>query len=108
MSRVCRLDDLVDGQARRFDVDGVPVAVVRVGDDVHAVHDTCSHADVSLSEGIVWCETLQIECIRHGSAFNLVTGRPDTLPATQPVAVYAASIVDGEVDVDITHELNKN
>ena len=106
MSRVCRLDDLVDGQARRFDVDGVKVAVVRIGDAVHAINDTCSHADVSLSEGIVWCETLQIECIRHGSAFSLVTGHPDTLPATQPVAVYTASVVDGNVNVDVTTEIN--
>lgn len=108
MSRVCALGDLTDGAARRFDVDGVPVAVVRIGDDVHAIHDVCSHADVALSDGVVWCETRQIECIRHGSAFNLVTGTPDTLPATQPVAVYAVRVVDGEVDVDVTTKTNKD
>jgi 3-phenylpropionate/trans-cinnamate dioxygenase ferredoxin subunit len=97
---VARFDDLVHGQAVRVMVDGTPVAVVRIDDEVHAVADTCSHADVSLSEGIVWCETKQIECIRHGSAFSLVTGAPDTLPATQPVAVYTATIVDGDVVVE--------
>lgn len=108
MSRVCAFADLDDGQARRFEIDGVPVAVVRIGDEVHAIHDVCSHADVALSDGVVWCETRQIECIRHGSAFNLVTGSPDTLPATQPVAVYEARIVDGSVEVDVMRQTNKH
>ena len=97
-----RFDDLENGKAVHVDIDGVPVAVVRIDDDVFAVHDLCSHADVRLSEGIVWCETKQIECIRHGSAFDLQNGHPDTLPATVPVAVYAASVVNGEVVVDVT------
>ena len=49
---VCALDDIADGTARRFDVDGRAVAVIRIGDDVYAIGDTCSHADVSLSEGL--------------------------------------------------------
>jgi 3-phenylpropionate/trans-cinnamate dioxygenase ferredoxin subunit len=81
-------------------VDGVPVAVVRIEDEVFAIADTCSHADISLSLGMVWCETKQIECIKHGSAFNLVTGQPDTFPATQPVAVYSAKVVNDEVIVE--------
>ena len=98
---VARFDDLVHGQAMRVMVEGTPVALVRIDDEVHAIADTCSHADVSLSEGIVWCETKQIECIRHGSAFSLESGHPDTLPATQPVAVYPVSVVDGEVIVNV-------
>ncbi|MFM9083555.1 MAG: non-heme iron oxygenase ferredoxin subunit [Actinomycetota bacterium] len=94
-----RFDDLENGKAVHVDVDGTPVAVVRIDDEVFAVHDLCSHADVRLSEGIVWCETKQIECIRHGSAFSLETGHPDTLPATQPVATYPVTIRDGEVVV---------
>jgi 3-phenylpropionate/trans-cinnamate dioxygenase ferredoxin subunit len=81
-------------------VDGVAVAVVRIEDEVFAIADTCSHADISLSLGMVWCETKQIECIKHGSAFNLVTGQPDTFPATQPVAVYSAKVVNDEVIVE--------
>ena len=95
-----RLDELENGRAVHVDVDGTPVAVVRIDDEVFAVHDLCSHADVRLSEGIVWCETKQIECIRHGSAFSLETGHPDTLPATQPVATYPVTIRDGEVVVN--------
>ena len=96
-----RFDDLENGKAVHVDIDGVPVAVVRIDDDVFAVHDVCSHADVRLSEGIVWCETKQIECIRHGSAFSLETGRPDTLPATQPVATYPVTVTNGEVTVNV-------
>ncbi len=59
---VCPLDELAPGTARKFDVDGRPVAVVRIGDDVYAIGDTCSHAKVSLSEGEVWCDTCEIEC----------------------------------------------
>ena len=99
MTVVAKFDELESGTAHRVIVDGVAVAVVRIDDDVFAVADRCSHADVSLSEGTVWCESKQLECIKHGSAFSLVTGNPDTFPATQPVAVYNAAVVDGNVVV---------
>jgi 3-phenylpropionate/trans-cinnamate dioxygenase ferredoxin subunit len=87
------------GAARRLDVGGHWVAVVRIGDDVYAIGDRCSHADVSLSEGEVWCDEREIECVKHGSTFSLVTGEPQTLPATQPVPVFEARVVNGEVEV---------
>ena len=99
MNPVCRLDDIAPGTARRVEVDGVPVAVVRIGDDIHAIADTCSHGNVSLSEGVVWCEERQIECFRHGSAFSLVDGVPQSLPATQPVEVFDARVENGDVIV---------
>jgi 3-phenylpropionate/trans-cinnamate dioxygenase ferredoxin subunit len=101
MTVVCKFDELESGTAKRFDVNGKPVAVVRIDDQVYAIGDICSHANVSLSDGEVWCETKQLECPRHSSAFSLVTGVPETLPATQPVPVYVARIVGGDVDVDV-------
>ena len=100
MTVVAKFSELESGTAHKVMVDGVAVAVVRIEDDVFAIADTCSHADISLSLGMVWCETKQIECIKHGSAFNLVTGQPDTFPATQPVAVYSAKVVNDEVIVE--------
>ena len=100
MTVVAKFSELKSGTAHKVMVDGVPVAVVRIEDEVFAIADTCSHADISLSLGMVWCETKQIECIKHGSAFNLVTGQPDTFPATQPVAVYSAKVVNDEVIVE--------
>lgn len=95
MSASFPLSTFADGTATRVDVDGVPVAVVRIKDQIYAIADTCSHAAISLSDGEVWCDQLQLECPKHGSAFSLVSGEPDTLPATQPVAVYGVS-VEGE------------
>ena len=101
-SVVCSLDELAPGAARRFEIDGVAVAVVRIDDDVYAIGDVCSHANVSLSGGEVWCDEREIECPKHGSMFDLTTGEAVTLPATQPVPVYSASVIDGNIVVDIT------
>lgn len=103
MTAVFPLADIEPGTARKVDVDGVAVAVVRIGDDVYAIGDTCSHAEVSLSEGDVWCDELELECPKHGSAFSLATGEPAVLPATQPVPVYDAKVVDGQVHVSVTN-----
>ena len=100
--RVGPLGDLTPGTAKRVDVDGHAIAVVRIGDDVYALGDTCSHANVSLSEGEVLANEREIECWKHGSTFSLVTGEPQTLPATQPVPVYTARVEDGEIVVEIT------
>ncbi len=98
---VCRFADLAPNSAQRFVVAGRPIAIVRIGDDLYALGDTCSHADVSLSEGEVLCDSLEIECWKHGSAFSLVTGEPQTLPATQPVPVFAVREQAGDVVVTI-------
>lgn len=99
MQRICALDDLVDGAAAKFEVGTHTVAVVRIGDHVYAIGNRCSHADVSLSDGEVDCDAKELECVRHGSAFSLETGRPNTLPATQPVPVFVAEVRGGEVFV---------
>ena len=96
---LCKTEDLEPDQARRFDVDGHRIALVRIGDTFHAIDDECSHEDYSLSEGEVWPEECQIECPRHGSTFDLVTGEPCSLPATRPVAVYKVEVDDDVVSV---------
>jgi 3-phenylpropionate/trans-cinnamate dioxygenase ferredoxin component len=98
---LCAIEELEPGTARRFEVDGVPVAVVRIGDEVYAIGDVCSHANVSLSDGEVWCDERELECPKHSSTFSLITGEPTTLPATQPVPVYQASVVEGQVVVSL-------
>jgi len=96
---LCRLDELPPDGARRFDVGGLRLAVVRLGDDVYALHDQCSHQNVPLSEGEVDPDERTIECWKHGSSFSLETGEPESLPATRPVAVYDVRVDDGEVVV---------
>ena len=86
--KLCSADELAPGEARRFDVGGHRIALVRIGDDFYAIGDRCSHEDYSLSEGEVIVEECEIECWKHGSTFSLTTGEPQSLPAVKPVPVY--------------------
>ncbi len=96
---LCRRDELESGQARRFDVAGVRIALVRIDDDFYAIGDRCSHEDYSLAEGEVWAQECEIECPRHGSTFDLRTGEPCSLPATTPVPVFVTEVVGDDVAV---------
>lgn len=93
--RICAVGEVEPGAARRFDVDGHRLSVVRIGDDFYVIGDECSHEDYSLSEGFVWEDECEIECPKHGSMFSLKTGEAITLPATEPVPVYDVR-VDGD------------
>jgi 3-phenylpropionate/trans-cinnamate dioxygenase ferredoxin subunit len=95
----CRLDDIPDGEAVRVELGAEPVCLVRTEGDVYAIHDVCSHAEVPLSEGEV--EGTTVECWLHGSRFDLRTGKPTGLPATEPVPVYDTKIEGDTVLVEI-------
>jgi 3-phenylpropionate/trans-cinnamate dioxygenase ferredoxin subunit len=99
--RLCDVDDMKPGSARRFDVGAHRIALVRIDDDFYAIGDTCSHADYSLSEGEVDCDERTLECWKHGSQFSLEDGHPVSLPATRPVPVYTLAVDDGTVYVSI-------
>ena len=99
--RVCGIDDLEQDAALRVVVGGTPVAVVKDANGaVFAIGDTCTHGDISLSEGFVEDDTL--ECWAHGSKFSLASGRPLTLPAYQPVPVFRVTVSGSDVLVDPT------
>lgn len=68
------------------------IAIFRIGDDVYAIGDVCSHAEASLAEGEVF--GTDVECPRHGSEFDLKTGEPLSLPATVPVPTYQVTVED--------------
>ncbi len=99
--RVGPLADLAPGTARQVLVGEHRIAIVRIDDDVYAIGDRCSHENVSLAEGEVLADDREIECWKHGSTFSLVDGTPQSLPATRPVPVYTARVVDGEIEVEI-------
>jgi 3-phenylpropionate/trans-cinnamate dioxygenase ferredoxin subunit len=103
-TRVCTTADVPEPGAHRVEVDGVPVSIVRSEGDYFAIYDICSHANVSLSEGEV--EDTTIECWLHGSRFDLLSGRPTALPATQPVPVYPVKVDGDDILVDVTNPLN--
>lgn len=100
-TRVCGLDDIKPGAAHWVEVGPVAISLIRIDDDVYAIGDRCTHQDISLSEGEINADELTIECWKHGSAFSLVTGEPQNLPATKPTPVYEVVVVDGDVYLEI-------
>lgn len=99
--RVCRLDELPEYGAAAADIYGQIVAIVRTTNgELYAVDDTCTHANVSLSEGELDGYTL--ECWLHGSRFDIRTGEPSGPPATVPVNVYPVKVEGDEVFVGTT------
>jgi 3-phenylpropionate/trans-cinnamate dioxygenase ferredoxin subunit len=89
------------GTARRIDTNGRSLCVVNCAGEFHVVDDECTHEDYSLSEGEVWESTCEIECPRHASSFDLKTGEPTCLPATQPVRVYPTRVEAGTVQAEV-------
>ncbi len=106
MARACGVADVTSGQPLAVEVDGVDVVVVRSDDEWYAIYDECSHAAIALSEGDV--EGCEIECWLHGSRFDLRTGKPTGLPATEPVAVYPITVEGDDVLVDVSNPLNND
>jgi len=94
--RICGAAEVPPGEARRFELDHRPFAVVNLGDAGFRVLDAiCSHAHYFLDEGEVDPDLETIECPKHGSTFDLDTGVPKTLPATTPVPAFPVK-VDGD------------
>ena len=100
--RICGVADVPEGEVRRFELDHRPYAVVNLGEEGFRVVDAiCSHAHYFLDEGEVDPDFESIECPKHGSTFDLNTGKPRTLPATQPVEVFAAKVEDDDVLIEV-------
>jgi 3-phenylpropionate/trans-cinnamate dioxygenase ferredoxin component len=97
--RAVSLDEVPELGAVHVDIEGRPIAIVRSKGRVYAIHDVCSHAQVALSEGEI--EDGTIECWLHGSRFDMATGRPTGLPATEPVPVYPVKIEGDDVYVAV-------
>jgi len=99
--RVGPAEEVGKGTAISVEIAGVDVAVVHADDDnFYAVRDECSHASVALSEGEI--DGCTLECWLHGSRFDLRTGEPTGLPATEPVAIFPVEIRDGDIYVSTT------
>jgi 3-phenylpropionate/trans-cinnamate dioxygenase ferredoxin component len=100
--RVCETKDVPPGEARRFSLDGREVALVNLGEQgFRALDAICSHAKYYLDEGEVDVDLETIECPKHGSTFDLNTGNPKTLPATQPVDTFEVTIDGDHVKIEV-------
>jgi 3-phenylpropionate/trans-cinnamate dioxygenase ferredoxin component len=100
----CAVTEVAEDAALAVEIDGTDVAIVNSGGSWYAIADECSHAAIPLSEGDVGDG--EIECYFHGSRFDLRTGRPLGLPATEPVAVYPCRVEGDQVLVDVSSPLS--
>jgi nitrite reductase/ring-hydroxylating ferredoxin subunit len=96
-TRVLRADELAENQPRRVEVDGVPVLLVRQGERIFALAETCSHLGGPLSEGEI--EGCSVRCPWHGSRFALDDGRVLDGPATNPQPRFDARVRDGHIEI---------
>jgi 3-phenylpropionate/trans-cinnamate dioxygenase ferredoxin component len=101
--RVCSVADVAPDSAISVEIGRTDVAIVHSNGSFYAIADECSHASIPLSEGDVGDG--EIECYLHGSRFDLATGEPLGLPATEPVAVYPCQVSGNDVLVDVTSPL---
>ena len=97
--RACALSELTDAEPLAVTVGGTEVAVISTEGEVFAIRDECSHASIPLSEGDI--DHCHVECWLHGSRFDLRTGKPDVLPATESVPVYPVRIDGDDVLVEL-------
>jgi 3-phenylpropionate/trans-cinnamate dioxygenase ferredoxin subunit len=100
----CAVSDVPTDEALGVTIGRYDVAIARNGEEFFALQDLCSHAAVALSEGEV--EDCTVECWLHGSRFDLRTGKPTGLPATEPVATFPIEVRDDGVYVDVETTLN--
>ena len=98
---ICPVEELPPGAMRLVEWEDLEIAVVNCGGDVVAIEDRCSHDNGNLVEGELDEENCTIECPRHGSVFDLNTGKPLNLPAYVPVDTYPVSVEDGLIKIEV-------
>ncbi len=98
---VCTTDELPKGARKIIEVEDLKIGVFNCDGELLAIEDRCSHDDGPLAEGELDCNAGTVECPRHGSIFDLRSGRPRTLPAFAPVEVFEVRIEDGEIRIEV-------
>ncbi len=98
---VCPVDDLAPGQVRIVEHDNLEIGVFNCDGVLYAIEDRCSHDDGPLAEGPFDPAACTVECPRHGSIFDLTTGRPKTLPAYQPVDTFPVIIDQDMIKLEV-------
>lgn len=100
---VCPAAELTPGQMRLVELeDGRTVGVFNCSGTLRAIEDRCSHDDGPLAEGPFDAEACTVECPRHGSLFDLTTGRPKTLPAYMPVDTFPVREESGVIKLEVS------
>ncbi|HEY2771932.1 MAG TPA: non-heme iron oxygenase ferredoxin subunit [Solirubrobacteraceae bacterium] len=98
---VCPVTELSPGEMRLVEWEDLEIGVFNCAGTVYAIEDRCSHDDGPLVEGLLDQDRCTIECPRHGSQFDLKTGRPLTLPAYEPVDTFEVIIEDDTIKLEV-------
>ena len=98
---VCPLSELPPGAARIVEWEDLEIGVFNCAGELFAIEDRCSHDDGPLAEGELDESTCTVECPRHGSLFDLRSGRPKTLPAFAPVETFPVRAEDGQIKLEV-------
>jgi 3-phenylpropionate/trans-cinnamate dioxygenase ferredoxin subunit len=98
---ICSAAELSAGSSRIVDIDGRRIGVFNCDGALHAIEDRCSHDDGPLAEGPFDPDSCTVECPRHGSLFDLRSGRPRTLPAYLPVETFPVRVEDGTIKMEV-------
>lgn len=97
--KVASKSEIEPGSGKCIEAEGKKIAVFNVDGEFRAIDDTCTHADASLSEGVI--VDGDVECPWHGACFNLETGEATTPPAIEPVSTYPVRVNGDDVEVEV-------
>jgi 3-phenylpropionate/trans-cinnamate dioxygenase ferredoxin component len=98
---VCTVSELPPGATRLVEWEDLEIGVFNCGGELFAIEDRCTHDDGPLAEGTLDPDRCTVECPRHGSLFDLRTGRPMTLPAYEPVDVFPVVVEDNMIKLEV-------
>jgi 3-phenylpropionate/trans-cinnamate dioxygenase ferredoxin subunit len=99
---VCPAAELGPGERRLVELDGRKIGVFNCDGTLYAIEDRCSHDDGPLAEGEFDPANCTVECPRHGSLFDLTTGRPKTLPAFKPVQTFPVAVEGDAITLEVS------
>jgi 3-phenylpropionate/trans-cinnamate dioxygenase ferredoxin subunit len=98
---ICPVSELPPGARKIVTWEDLEIGVFNCNGELLAIEDRCSHDDGPLAEGVFDTEACTLECPRHGSLFDLRTGRPKTLPAYVPVDTFPVLVEDGLIKLEV-------
>jgi 3-phenylpropionate/trans-cinnamate dioxygenase ferredoxin subunit len=98
---ICTISELPPGERKLVEWEDLEIGVFNCGGEYFAIEDRCSHDDGPLAQGELNAEQCTVECPRHGSLFDLRTGKPKTLPAYAPVDTFAVHVDDDTIRLEV-------
>jgi 3-phenylpropionate/trans-cinnamate dioxygenase ferredoxin component len=98
---VCTVSELASGERKLVEWDDTEIGIFNCGGEYFAIEDRCSHDDGPLAEGELDADACTVECPRHGSLFDLRTGKPKTLPAYAPVDIFPVRVENDVIKLEV-------